>query len=368
MITNAAVLRQFGKPLEIEEVELLDPDPEEVIVKVAASGVCRTDLSIASGHLGNVPLPLVPGHEAAGTIVEVGTSVSNLKSGDHVLAVWIYSCNNCEYCLAGRPNLCKNGNTSLLNATLPGGKIKIKDKKTGRPIHHGSGTALHSDHAILNQRNVVKIPTEVPLDKASVVGCAVMTGVGAAINTAQIRPGSTVAVVGVGGVGINIVQGARIAGAEKIIVLDKYDSKLQAAPKFGATHSIMMDDSPKSKLLSITPDGVDYSFEATGNYHNMELAYSLIKPGGTTVIVGAESPTASISVPALDLVGSQKTIKGSWYGSTNPRYDAARYLNLYMSGKLMLDELISAKYEPSQINQVFSDMESGKIIRGILVH
>ncbi len=367
MNCKAAVLRQFGSPLEIEDVELLEPDPEEVVVKIAASGVCRTDLSIASGHFGSVSLPLIPGHEAAGTVSEIGSDVSSLKPGDHVLAVWIYSCNDCEYCLSGRPNLCKNGNTSLLNATLPSGKIKIKDS-TGHLIHHGSGTALHSDYAILHQRCLVKIPDEVPLDKASVVGCAVMTGVGAAVNSAQVKPGSTVAVVGVGGVGINVVQGARIAGAEKIIALDRYDNKLESAFKFGATHSIRMDDNPKEKLLAITPDGVDYSFEATGNHRNMELAYSLIKPGGTTVIVGAESPTASISIPALDLVGSQKTIKGSWYGSTNPRYDAARYIKLYTAGKLLLDELISEKYEPSQINQVFSDMESGKIIRGILVH
>ncbi|MDA4131349.1 MAG: alcohol dehydrogenase catalytic domain-containing protein [Thaumarchaeota archaeon] len=367
MISKAAVLRNFSKPLEIEEVELLEPDSDEVIVKIAASGVCRTDLSVASGHFGNVPLPLVPGHEAAGTVYEAGTNVSALKKGDHVLAVWIYSCNNCEYCLSGHLNLCKNGNTSLLNATLPSGKIKIKDK-AGYPVHHGSGTALHSDHAILHQRNLVKIPDTVPLDKASVVGCAVMTGVGAAINTAQVKPGSTVAVVGVGGVGVNVVQGAKIAGAEKIIVLDRYDSKLEGAFKFGATHSIKTDGDPKAKLLSIVSEGVDYSFEATGNHHNMELAYSLIKPGGTTVIVGAESPTATISIPALDFVGSQKTIKGSWYGSTNPRYDAARYINLYTAGKLLLDELISAKYEPGQINEVFSDMESGKIIRGILVH
>jgi S-(hydroxymethyl)glutathione dehydrogenase/alcohol dehydrogenase len=365
--SKAAVLRDFNKPIDVEEVELLEPDPEEVIVKISASGVCRTDLSIASGHFGNVPLPLVPGHEAAGTVYEVGSRVSNLKKGDHVLAVWIYSCNNCDYCLSGRPNLCKNGNTSLLNATMPSGKIKIRDK-AGRPVHHGSGTALHSDYAILDQRNLVKIPDTVPLDVASVVGCAVMTGVGAAVNTAQVKPGSTVAVVGVGGVGVNVVQGARIAGAEKIIVLDRYDNKLESAFKFGATHSIKTDGDPKAKLRSIVLDGVDYSFEATGNHLNMELAYSLIKPGGTTVIVGAESPTATISIPALDFVGSQKTIKGSWYGSTNPRYDAGRYINLYASGKLLLDELISAKYEPSQINEVFSDMESGKIIRGILVH
>jgi S-(hydroxymethyl)glutathione dehydrogenase / alcohol dehydrogenase len=367
MNCKAAVLRKFESPLDFEDVELLEPDPEEVVVKISASGVCRTDLSIASGHFGSVPLPLIPGHEAAGTVYEIGSSVSSLKLGDHVLAVWIYSCNNCEYCLSGRPNLCKNGNTSLLNATLPSGKIKIKDSM-GHPIHHGSGTALHSDYAILHQRCLVKIPDGVPLDTVSVVGCAVMTGVGAAVNSAQVKPGSTVAIVGVGGVGINVVQGARIAGAEKIIVLDRYDNKLESAFKFGATHSIRMDDNPKEKLLSITPDGVDYSFEATGNHRNMELAYSLIKPGGTTVIVGAESPTASISIPALDLVGSQKTIKGSWYGSTNPRYDATRYINLYAAGKLLLDELISKKYEPSQINQVFSDMESGKIIRGILVH
>jgi S-(hydroxymethyl)glutathione dehydrogenase / alcohol dehydrogenase len=367
MQTQAAVLRGFGKPLEIEEVELLEPDPDEVIVKIAASGVCRTDLSIASGHFGEVALPLIPGHEAAGTVFEPGKNVTSLKRGDHVLVVWIYSCNNCEYCLSGRPNLCKRGNTSLLNATLPGGKIKIRDR-SGQPVRHGSGTALHADYAILNERNLVKIPDTVPLDKASVVGCAVMTGVGAAINAAQVKPGSSVAIVGVGGVGINVVQGARMAGAEKIIVLDKFDSKLEAAFKFGATHSIKTDGDPRAKLLAITPDGVDYSFEATGNHRNMELAYSLIKPGGTTVLVGAEGPAAIISIPALDFVGSQKTIKGSWYGSTNPRYDAVRYINLYASGKLLLDELISARYEPREINQVFSDMESGRIIRGILVH
>lgn len=363
----SAIIRKYGEPLSVEEVEILEPDPEEVVVRIEASGVCHSDLSLARGYYPDIPIPIVPGHEGAGTVVEVGDDVTSVKKGDKVFTIWMASCYNCEYCLSGRFHLCENALESIVNASLPSGKLKIRDK-AGNLIHHFTSTAALSSYTIVHEKNVVKLTVDVSLEKAAILGCAVLTGVGAALKTAKVKAGSTVAVIGLGGVGMNIVQGARLAGAEKIIAIDIYDSKLEWATKFGATHLInALKEDTVEAVKKVTGGGVDYSFEATGNVAAMELAYKIAKRGGVVTIVGVEKGGVNLRIPALDLHMTEKTIKGCYYGSSSPRLDSLKYLRLYKAGKLLLDELVTRSYRLEEINEVFKDMEEGRIIRGVVV-
>jgi len=367
MRSRAAIIRRHGEPLSVEDVDLLDPDPDEVVVRVEASGVCHSDLSLARGYYPEIPLPIVPGHEGAGTVVEVGDEVHSVKRGDKVFTLWLASCYNCDYCLSGRPHLCENALKSILRATLPSGKLKIIDAR-GTPIHHFTSTAALASHIVVNERNVQKLTVDVAIDKAAIIGCAVLTGVGAALNTAKVKEGSSVAVVGLGGVGMNIVQGARLAGAEKIIAIDVYDSKLEWAGKFGATHFVNASrEDPFEAVHRITGGGVDYAFESAGSVRAMELAYRLARRGGVVTIVGVERGGVDIRIPALDLHMNEKTVKGCYYGSSSPRLDSLRYLRLYKAGKLLLDELVTRTYRLEEVNEVFKDMEEGRIIRGVVV-
>ncbi|MCS7146519.1 MAG: Zn-dependent alcohol dehydrogenase [Nitrososphaerota archaeon] len=364
--SKAAVIRRYGEPLAVEDVELLDPGPEELVVKIEASGVCHSDLSLARGYYPDIPIPIVPGHEGSGIVVEVGEDVESLKKGDKVFTIWMASCLGCEYCLSGRFHLCQNALKAIVNASLPSGELKIRDR-SGNQIHHFTSTAALASHIVVHEKNVVKLTLDVPLDKVAILGCAVLTGVGAALKTAGVREGSSVAVIGLGGVGMNIIQGARLAGAEKIIAIDLYDSKLEWAVKFGATHLVnAAREDPAEAVKKITGDGVDYAFEATGSVKAMELAYKLTRRGGVVTIVGVERGGVDIRIPALDLHMTEKTIKGCYYGSSSPRLDALKYLSLYKAGKLMLDELVTRSYRLEEINDVFRDMEEGRIIRGVV--
>lgn len=363
---RAAVIREFNKPVTVEDVELLEPGPQEIVVRIEASGVCHSDLSLARGYYPDLPTPIVPGHEGAGTVVEVGDDVQSVKKGDRVFTIWMASCHSCEYCLSGRFHLCENALTSIVNASLPGGRLKIRDKRGGL-IHHFTSTAALSTHTILNERNVIKLDLDISPEKVAILGCAVLTGVGAALKTARVKEGSTVAVIGLGGVGMNIIQGAKLAGAEKIIAIDIHESKLNWALQFGATHTINASrEDPLEAVRRITGGGVDYSFEAAGNVKAMELAYKLARRGGVVTIVGVERGGVEIRIPALDLHMTEKTIKGCYYGSSSPRLDSIKYLRLYKAGKLLLDELVTKSYKLEEINEVFKDMEEGKIIRGII--
>ncbi|GBC71980.1 S-(hydroxymethyl)glutathione dehydrogenase [Candidatus Calditenuaceae archaeon HR02] len=364
--SRAAIIRRYGSPLVVEDVELIDPDADEVVVKIEASGVCHSDLSLARGYYPDIPIPIVPGHEGAGVVVDVGEKVETVKKGDRVFTIWMPSCYNCEYCLSGRFHLCQNALKAIIGATLPSGKLKVRDKQGGL-IHHFTSTAALSSYMVLHEKNLQKLTVDIPLDKVAILGCAVLTGVGAVLNTAKVREGSSVAVIGLGGVGMNIVQGARLAGAEKIIAIDLYDSKLEWAAKFGATHFINASkEDPVEAVRKITGDGVDYSFEAAGSVKAMELAYRLARRGGIITIVGVERGGVEIRIPALDLHMNEKTIKGCYYGSSSPRLDSLKYLRLYKAGKLLLDELVTKTYRLEEINEVFKDMEEGRIIRGVV--
>lgn len=365
--SRAAVVRRYGDEVSVEQIGLLDPDPDEVVVKIEASGVCHSDLSLARGYYPDIPIPIVPGHEGAGVVVEVGERVESVKKGDKVFTIWMPSCYKCEYCLSGRFHLCQNALKAIIGATLPSGKLKIRDQK-GALIHHFTATAALASHIVVNEKNLQKLTVDVPLEKVAILGCAVLTGVGAVLNTARVREGSSVAVIGLGGVGMNIVQGARLAGAEKIIAIDIYDSKLEWAAKFGATHFVNASkEDVVEAVRKITGDGVDYSFEAAGNVKAMELAYKLARRGGVVTIVGVERGGVDIRIPALDLHMTEKTIKGCYYGSSSPRLDSLRYLRLYKAGKLLLDELVTKTYSLDDINEVFRDMEAGSIIRGVVI-
>lgn len=365
--SRSAIVYEFGKPLVVEDTTVLEPDDNEVLMKITTSGICHSDLSLSRGYYPYMPTPIVPGHEGAGYVEKKGDKVKDFDVGDAVLTVWMPSCYNCVYCLSGRPHLCKNGRAAIVKGTLPSGKVKIINKEN-TPVHHFTTTATYSERAVVDERSLVKLPEGVPMEKAGILGCATLTGVGAVLNTADVKAGSSVAVIGLGGVGMNIVQGARLAGADPIIAVDVFDSKLNWAREFGATHTINASkEDVYENVRSLTDDeGVDYAFEAVGKAQAMELAYRLPRRGGTAIIVGVERSDVNISIPAFDLHRNEKTIKGCYYGSVSPRIDAVKYLRLYKEGKLKLDEFATKYYRLEQINEAFRDMEEGKIIRGLL--
>ncbi len=283
-VGKAVIVREWNKPLSVEEVEVESPRRGEVMVKIAACGVCHSDLSAANGTI-PMPPPLVIGHEAAGVIEEVGEGVDDIAVGDHVVIVWIPMCGKCRYCVEGRPALCDMSAKAVF--TMPDGTSRLKDRD-GNALNHFMGVSVMAEYATVHRDNVVKIDPEIPLDKAALVGCAVMTGVGAALNTAKVEAGSSVAVFGAGGIGLNVIQGAALAGAEKIIAVDLEDKKLEFAQQFGATHTINpgSDGDPVAKIKELTGGGADYAFECIGVPEVIAQSYDAIRKGGTAVVVG----------------------------------------------------------------------------------
>lgn len=362
---KAAICRELNRPVVVEQISVDGPKRGEVTVKIAACGVCHSDLSATNGTIA-LPPPLVLGHEAAGEIVEVGEGVSELAVGDHVVTSFIYMCGKCRFCSGGRPVLCLEQGKALL--TPPEGTPRTKDA-SGKPLNIFSGCGVMAEYATLSVDNVVKIDGKIPLDRAALVGCAVTTGVGAVFNTARVEPGSTVAVFGCGGVGLNVIQGAAIAGAERILALDTMESKLEMAKKFGATDVMLTKagQDPTRDIKKLTGGGPDYAFECVGAGALAELAYKVIRRGGKAVIVGVARPTDSATLKPMGMVFEEKTLQGSYFGSCVPRVDFPRMLQLYMAGKLKLDELITRRYGIDEAPQAFADMESGKNARGVIV-
>jgi len=332
---------------------------------MGASGVCHSDLSIQNGTLMSA-FPVVLGHEAAGEVVEVGEGVTTLAAGDHVVSSFIYMCGKCRFCSLGRPVLCLEQGRAI--TTLPDGTVRTRDAR-GNPVSVFSGCGVMAEYATLHVDNLVKIDPKIPYDRAALVGCAVTTGVGAVFNTAKVRPGSSVAVFGCGGVGLNVIQGARIAGAERIIALDTSEEKLALAKKFGATDLLAAkagEDSSK-QIKKLTGGGADYAFECVGSGELAATAYRAIGRGGLAVVVGVAKPTDSTSVRTMTLPFEEKTLTGSYFGSCVPRIDFPRMLGLYLGGKLMLDELITRRYSIAEAPQAFADLESGRNARGVIV-
>jgi Zn-dependent alcohol dehydrogenase len=318
-----------------------------------------------TGHL-IASLPAILGHEGAGIVADVGAGVTSVKPGDHVLPLWRLSCGDCDHCTAGRPALCAAGTEIRMTGRLLDGSTRFTHG--GQEIKHFAGVSSFSEYSVLPERAVLKIPDDLPLDRAALLGCAVITGVGAAINAAQVKPGSTVAVFGTGGVGLNVVQGAAIAGADRIIAVDLLDSKLEHARRFGATHTVNASAGHAVEQVRALAGGkgVDYAFEVIGLPATMRQAYDSLGKRGVAVVVGVSPMTAEVSVPVMSLVYEERVLTGSVYGSSRPRIDIPKLINLYRSGRLKLDELLTRTYPFKQINEAYEALERGEVARSVV--
>ncbi|MCH8290710.1 Zn-dependent alcohol dehydrogenase [Candidatus Poribacteria bacterium] len=360
---KAAVLYELNHPVIVEDIEMEGPKEGEVVVKVAATGVCHSCYHAVTGML-DTPLPVVLGDEGAGIVEEIGSGVTLVKPGDHVILSWVPSCGHCIYCSQGYANLClnarKGGRGNLLDGTT-------RYKKNGKSIHHFAMVASFAEYSVIPQECAIPIDKDISLEKAALVGCSVTTGVCAVINTAEVRPGTSVVVFGAGGIGLNVIQGAVIAGAEKIIAVDLLDTKLEFARQFGATHTINASEvDPISAIKDLTDGlGADYAFEAIGTRTTYEQVIHAIRNRGKAIWIGAP-PREPVSFDAGVVFWGEKTVMGSNYGSARPRYDMPRLLALYKAGVLKLDELITRTYRLEEVNEAFTAMLNGEVARGLI--
>ena len=360
MKVKAAVFREVGVPLAIESVEVADPGPEEVLVRTAACGVCHSDLHFVQGSIAG-PSPCVPGHEPAGVVEAVGESVTIVAPGDHVIACTSMYCGNCLQCLRGHRHLCVNRGACRRGADEP-----PRLSQAGSEIYQFADLAGFAERMLLHERAVVKIDDDLPLDKAAIVGCAVTTGVGAALNTARVEPGSSVAVFGAGGVGISIIQGARIAGALQIIAVDLLDQKLETARHFGATHTLNASDGEVVRAIKRLSDGgVDYSFDAVGNAGLVEQCFYCLAPRGTATVVGVIPPDQKIQLTSGHFFVEKRLI-GCMMGSNRFHLDAPRYLELYRQKRLDLDSMVSRHVRLDEVEDAFRAMEAGEVTRTVI--
>jgi S-(hydroxymethyl)glutathione dehydrogenase / alcohol dehydrogenase len=362
--TRAAVLRNYDSPLTVEAITLDDPEPGEVIVRLAACGVCHSDLHMISPVFKNA-LPVVLGHEGAGVIERIGPQVASVTRGDHVVLSWIPSCGHCRYCATGRPALCNNRQG-----------VERRDGVTRLRLHDALGDGVHqlldsgafAEYVLVREEGVIPIDADIPLEVAALVGCGVLTGVGAVTRTARVEPGSMVAVIGAGGVGLNVIQGAVLAGAARIIAVDVRPAALEIARKFGATDTVDASDpsnsNPAKAVRQMSGGGVDYSFEVVGRPETVAQAWESLAPGGTAVVVGLTPQNATVPLRADFL--SAKTLMGCIFGSSIPRVDVPRVLCLYRSGRLKLDELVAQRYPLDAVNEALDALRAGTTGRGIL--
>ncbi|HEX6554991.1 MAG TPA: Zn-dependent alcohol dehydrogenase [Ktedonobacteraceae bacterium] len=364
---KAAILEAPTTDLVVEYIDCQEPQAGEVLVRIAASGVCQSDLHVVHGTQ-TTPLPIVLGHEGAGVVEAVGSNVSRVKVGDHVVLSWLPYCGQCIYCLSGHPNLCSVAYAALAKGTLLDGTSRLS--RSGEPIYHYSFISSFAEYAVVPEAGCVVIGSDIPLDKAALVGCAVMTGVGAAINTARVQPGSTVAVIGAGGVGLNAMQGAQLAGALSIMAIDVNPSKLARASTFGATYVINAAEvDAVATVRELTKGvGVDYSFEAVGRPETMRQCWEMARSGGSVVMIGIAPEGSELSLPANRVVREERRLMGSFYGSARPHVDMPMILELYMAGKLKLDELATHRFSLEKINEAVHSLESGEAIRPVIVY
>lgn len=357
---KAAVCYEFGKPLVVEEVTLDPPQTGEVKVKIAACAICHSDILWVRGAWGGSP-PIVAGHEAAGIVEEVGAGVTAVQPGDHVVVSLIRSCGDCFYCTLGRPYNCET--------QFPLDRERRIHNGRGEPLLQGLRTAAFAEYTVVDQSQVVKIPNDVPLESASLLACGVITGLGAVVNTVQVETGSSVAVIGVGGVGLNCVQGALLSGATKIIAVDLLDSKLEAAREFGATHTVNgRNEDPIGAVQRLTNGrGADYAFIAVGSSTAIKQGSEMVRKGGTAVIVGMPAnEDVNVGLNAHNLTYG-RTVTGSNMGSTRPSVNIPQLVELYQQGRLKLDELITKRYPLEKINEAIEAVERGEALRNVIV-
>lgn len=365
MEITAAYLSGADRPFEVTTLQLDQPKQNEVLVRIAATGICASDAHTRSGRIPS-PLPCVLGHEGAGVVEAVGAGVTHVAPGDHVALSWMPNCGQCRHCVAGRPVLCTAAAPYTLAGTLLDGTTRL---------HHGDQDVFHysflstfATHTVVPAASAIKIDPGVSLTVAALVGCAIMTGYGAAVNRAQVRPGSSVLVYGAGGVGLSAVMGAHLSGAETIIVVDPVEAKRAEALGFGATHVLAPGDDVVEQVRALTDGfGSDYSIDAVGAPAVTAQAFDATVAGGTLVCVGVPAPDARPSFPGPNLVRDEKIVTGSLYGSSRPSVDIPKVLDLYAAGRLPLDAMISARYPLSRIDEAFDDMAAGRLTRGVLV-
>jgi len=358
---KAAVMRAVGDPLLIEDVVLAEPGPFEVLIQTAAAGLCHSDLRFIEGAF-PLPLPAVLGHESAGVVERVGERVTHVSPGDHVITFLTVFCGRCSFCLSGRPHLCANR-----EATQRGAGETPRISVNGEPAYPGFDLGSFSEQMLVHEHAVVKVTKEMPLDRASLLGCGAATGLGAVFNTAGVRPGESVAVVGCGGVGLSAIQGARIAGANTIIAIDLIDEKLALARSLGATDTINANsENVVEQVHDLTDgEGIHHAFEAIGSTKTAELAFSMLARGGTATIIGLIPSGQLLSVPSDHLFWERK-LQGSVMGSSRFRIDLPRYVEMYLDGRLNLDDLVTDRIQLSDINEGFARMETGYGARSVI--
>ncbi|MBC7415703.1 MAG: zinc-dependent alcohol dehydrogenase family protein [Herminiimonas sp.] len=372
MKIRAAVLDNMGaappyaqsRPLRIAQVELAPPGHGEVLVRIAAAGLCHSDLSVINGDRPR-PMPMVLGHEAAGVVEALGEGVTDLQRGDHVVVIFVPSCGHCAPCAEGRPALCEPGASANGAGTLLSGARRLT--REGTSLNHHLGCSVFAEYATLSRQSLVKIDPEVPLEEAALFGCAVLTGVGAVVNTAQVRLGASVAVIGLGGVGLAALLGAAAAGARQIIAVDLADDKLEMARSLGATQTVNAGDPDAlEQIRSLSSGGVEFAFEFAGSIPALELAYRATRRGGCTVTGGLPPSTAVLPLPAVSLVAEERTLKGSYIGTCVPSRDIPHYMALYRQGRLPVNLLLTGKLRLDEINLGFDRLREGKAVRQVV--
>lgn len=370
---RAAVLVRSGdpgpfastEPIQIRQLQLDEPGAGELTIKIHAAGLCHSDLSVINGDRPR-PLPIVLGHEAAGEVTEIGADVTDFKVGDRVVLAFVPSCGQCEACLAGRSALCVPGAAANTAGTLTSGERRWSGEE-GELLHHHLGISAFAEQTIVSELSAIKIPDDLPYELASLFGCAVLTGVGAALNAAEIEPGQTVAVFGLGGVGLAAVMGAKLAGAGRVIAIDPVEHKRALALELGATDTLEGGPGTVDELKAITDGGPDRVIETAGSAKVLETAYLATRRGGITVTVGLPNPEALLSIPAVSLVAEERTLKGSYLGSANPSEMLPQLFDYWRAGKLPVEKLISGHLKLDEINEGFDRLASGEAVRQVVV-
>jgi alcohol dehydrogenase len=372
MKTRSAVLWERGRPppyaesrpLALEELDLDEPGPTEVLVKVEAAGLCHSDLSVIDGSRPR-PTPMVLGHEAAGVVEAAGREVPDLQEGDRVIFSFTPMCGRCIYCLSGRPALCENGARSNGGGTLLSGGVRFRTASRQRVLHH-LGVSAFSEHTVVSSASCVKIDSQISPVKAALFGCALMTGVGAVINTAQARPGQPAVVFGLGGVGLSAVMGAALVGCNPIVAVDRHDSKLELARGVGATHTVRAGEAAMAEIREATGGGAEYAIESVGSAEVLAQAYAATRRGGKTLAVGLPHPERMLQLQAVSIVAEERQLLGSYMGSAVPTRDIPMLIRLYEAGKLPVDSLFTGSVSLEDVNGAFDALSEGRVVRQVI--
>lgn len=372
MKIRAAVLEEMGapapyresRPLTIDELMLAPPGPGEILVRIVAAGLCHSDLSVINGDRPR-PTPMALGHEAAGVVEGLGEGVHDLAVGDHVVLVFVPSCGHCLPCAEGRPALCEPAASANGAGTLLSGDRRLM--RGSEPVHHHLGCSSFAEYATISRHSAIKVDPALPLEEAALFGCAVLTGVGAVVNTAAMKAGQSAAVIGLGGVGLAALLGARAAGAREIVAVDLSEEKLAMASRLGATSVFNASDPDCAEAIrESTKGGLDLAFEFAGSVRALDLAYKITRRGGTTVTAGLPPPDATLALPPVHLVAEERTLKGSYIGTCVPSRDLPRYVELYQRGQLPVNELMTGSMPLSEINAGFDALHDGTAVRQLV--